>query len=43
MARELGVDRTSVTKWELGVRRPRGEQALRYQALLEALKGEARL
>jgi DNA-binding transcriptional regulator YiaG len=43
LARELGVDRTSVTKWELGVRRPRGEQALRYQALLEALQAEVRL
>ena len=43
MARELGVHRTSVTKWELGVRRPRGAQALRYQELLEALKAEVRL
>jgi DNA-binding transcriptional regulator YiaG len=43
MARELGVHRTSVTKWELGVRRPHGEQAVRYLDLLESLQAEVRL
>jgi len=43
MARELGVHRTSVTKWELGVRRPHGAQAEAYRMLLESLQAEARL
>jgi DNA-binding transcriptional regulator YiaG len=43
LARELGVHRTCVTKWELGLRRPRGELAVRYQGLLEALRAEVLL
>lgn len=40
IARELGVHRVSVARWELGLRRPRGALLHRYLALLERLRQE---
>ena len=37
LADELGVNRVTVARWELGVRVSRGELRLRYIALLEEL------
>lgn len=37
MARETGVHETTVWKWEVAKRRPRGEAALRYAAVLQQL------
>ncbi len=37
VADEIGVDRVTVTRWENGVRRPRGQSAVRYGELLSAL------
>lgn len=38
LADELGVDRVTVTRWEGGLRRPRGSTAARYAELLAQLK-----
>jgi transcriptional regulator with XRE-family HTH domain len=38
IAEELGVDRVTVTRWETGLRRPRGERASAYAELLSQLK-----
>jgi DNA-binding transcriptional regulator YiaG len=43
LARELGVHRTAVTKWETGERRPRGSLLVRYVELLASLQAEVRL
>lgn len=40
LARELGVQRVTVARWESGQRRPRGEIAARYAQLLIALQNE---
>lgn len=40
LADELGVDRVTVARWELGHRTPRGELRRRYVDLLEALHRE---
>jgi len=37
VARPLGVDQATVWRWEEGLRKPRGELALRYAALLRTL------
>lgn len=37
LAAEIGVDRSTLWRWETRRRRPRGEAALRYLALLEEL------
>jgi DNA-binding transcriptional regulator YiaG len=40
IARELGVHRVTVARWELGARRPRTRRAAAYAALLEELRRE---
>jgi len=40
IAREIGVHRMTIARWESGERRPRGEPRLRYIELLDALRGE---
>jgi len=40
LADELGVDRVTVARWELGQRTPRGDLRRRYVDLLEALQDE---
>jgi DNA-binding transcriptional regulator YiaG len=37
LARSVGVDHTTLCRWESGERLPRGEAALRYAALLDRL------
>lgn len=37
LAKELGVNRMTVARWETGDRRPRAAIAARYSALLEQL------
>jgi DNA-binding transcriptional regulator YiaG len=37
LARSVGVDNTTLCRWESGERFPRGEAALRYAALLDRL------
>jgi transcriptional regulator with XRE-family HTH domain len=37
LAEHCGVDASSVWRWERGVRRPRGDAALRYGRLLDLL------
>ncbi len=37
LAKEAGVDKSSVFRWERGLRRPRGEAAARYLAALDEL------
>lgn len=39
VAADVGVTRSCVHRWERGVRRPRGDAALRYLRLLEELSG----
>jgi transcriptional regulator with XRE-family HTH domain len=39
--RELGIDRASVARWELGTREPRGQMRLRYAQLLRDLQSLA--
>jgi DNA-binding transcriptional regulator YiaG len=36
-AAPVRVDRSTISKWERGLRRPRGEAAIRYLRLLEEL------
>lgn len=38
VAQACGVDQSTVWRWERGVRRPRGDAALAYGALLESLR-----
>lgn len=38
IAKELGVHRVTVTRWELGTRRPRGATLAAYVDLLEELR-----
>jgi transcriptional regulator with XRE-family HTH domain len=38
LAAELGVDRVTVARWELGIRHPRGKRADAYAALLAQLQ-----
>lgn len=38
IANELGIDRVTVARWELGQRVPRGELRLRYVGLLDELR-----
>lgn len=38
MATALGVTRSALQRWEVGLRTPRGESAARYGALLAALR-----
>ena len=41
LAKELGVGRVTVTRWESGRRTPRGRLARAYADLLAALRDEA--
>jgi DNA-binding transcriptional regulator YiaG len=41
IARELGVHRVSVARWEIGTRKPSGDLLRRYLALLVELQGGA--
>jgi transcriptional regulator with XRE-family HTH domain len=43
VAKELGVGRVSVARYELGLRKPRGALLERYLGLLESLQAEVRL
>lgn len=43
VARELGVDRVTVARWELGLRSPRGELRRRYVELLITLREDVEL
>jgi DNA-binding transcriptional regulator YiaG len=38
VAREIGVDRSTVGTWERGTRRPVGEAAVRYARLIRKLE-----
>lgn len=38
VARTVGTAHSTISRWEGGSRRPRGSAALRYAALLDALK-----
>jgi DNA-binding transcriptional regulator YiaG len=38
LAEAVGVDRTTVARWEAGTTRPTGQQRLRYAALLVELQ-----
>lgn len=40
VARSLGVNETTVARWELGLRSPTGAAAVRYLELLDALRSE---
>lgn len=40
LARELGVHRTTLYRWEAGERRPRGNDRVKYVALLRDLRSE---
>ncbi len=42
VARELGVHRTTIARWELGSRHPRPRVAAAYAALLRELEGTVR-
>lgn len=42
LARELGVHRVTVARWECGTRSPRSGLLLRYVEVLEMLRKEAR-
>ena len=37
---EIGVDRTTIIRWEAGQSKPRGEQRVRYAEVLAALQKE---
>jgi DNA-binding transcriptional regulator YiaG len=41
VARVVGVSHAAVQRWETGQRKPHGEAAIRYGALLDALASEA--
>jgi DNA-binding transcriptional regulator YiaG len=38
VAQACGVDQSTVWRWERGVRKPRGEAALKYGELIESLR-----
>ncbi|MEV7240421.1 helix-turn-helix domain-containing protein [Streptomyces sp. NPDC093248] len=38
VARECGVDQSTVWRWERGMRKPRGDAALLYGQLIEQLR-----
>ncbi|WP_084701037.1 helix-turn-helix domain-containing protein [Streptacidiphilus anmyonensis] len=38
VANECGVDQSTVWRWEKGIRKPRGIAAIRYGALIAALR-----
>lgn len=40
VAAELGVHRITVARWEQGERRPRGDLAARYAAVIDQLRRE---
>ncbi|WP_346007168.1 helix-turn-helix transcriptional regulator [Janibacter terrae] len=40
LARELGVHRTTLHRWESGERRPRGKERIQYARLLQSLRTE---
>jgi len=40
VARSIGVNETTVARWELGLRSPTGAAAVRYLELLNALRSE---
>jgi transcriptional regulator with XRE-family HTH domain len=40
LAIELGCTRSTVARWELGLRRPRGEMCRRYADVLQELQRE---
>jgi transcriptional regulator with XRE-family HTH domain len=40
LANELGVDRVTVARWELGQRQPHGELLIKYMGLLDGLRAE---
>ncbi len=40
LAREVGCTRGTVARWELGIRRPRGDMRQRYAAVLDELQRE---
>ncbi|MEY2590542.1 MAG: hypothetical protein QOJ67_2526 [Acidimicrobiaceae bacterium] len=39
IAHPIGVDQSTIYRWETGSRRPQGEAALRYLVVLESLLG----
>jgi transcriptional regulator with XRE-family HTH domain len=41
LAKSVGVDRSTILRWESGERRPRGAAALRYAQTVRDLLGEA--
>lgn len=41
LAKDLGVDRVTIARYELGQRRPRGDILVRYVSLLRRLQGGA--
>jgi transcriptional regulator with XRE-family HTH domain len=43
LAHELGIGRVSVARYELGMRKPRGDLLARYLELLESLQAEVQL
>lgn len=40
LAEELGVHRVTLTRWELGERRPRGASRLKYAEILIKIRAE---
>lgn len=38
VARECGVDQSTIWRWERGFRSPRGDKALKYGELIESLR-----
>ncbi len=40
LADELGVDRVTVARWELGQRLPHGQLLIKYMTLLDGLRAE---
>lgn len=39
IARAIGVTHASISNWENGIRKPRGDAAIRYLAVLDGLMG----
>lgn len=42
VARECGVDHSTVWRWERGTRLPRGERALKYGELIDSLRQQCK-
>lgn len=40
MAAACGVDQSTLWRWEMGKRLPRGEHAIRYADVLDSLRGQ---